>query len=130
MLAANRSVLIEAAITAVLLSGAGIGLIAGWRAYNAHVLPYVRTVPSVTPTPYVDPEVLREQARRLREVNDLVGAGIYHRQAGARELAVEHFARALAIDPQNSDALQNLREMGVDPRVLSAPPSPTPTPRP
>lgn len=127
----NRLVLIEAAIAAVLLSCTGVGLIAGWRAYNVHVLPYVRTVPTVTPTPYVDPEVLREQARRLRQVNDLVGAGIFHRQTGARELAVEHFAKALALDPQNADARQNLREMGVDPvTVVQQVPTPTPpTPR-
>lgn len=104
----------EAIAAAVLLGGMGlIGMWAG-RAYDLYVRPSARSVPTVTPTPYVDPAVVRENARRQRLASDHVGAGIALRPINPRA-AIDEFMRALEVDPANPDARQNLAEMGVAP---------------
>jgi tetratricopeptide (TPR) repeat protein len=111
----NRLLLMEAATAAIILTILGGGSLATWRLYRTHVMPHARTVPMPTPTPFVDPAIRLEQARLLREITDYIGAGISHRQADERDLAIEHFLKALNLDPTNADALRNLRELGIDP---------------
>lgn len=97
-----------------------------WGVYDSQLRPLARTVPTWTPTAFVDAETAREQGRRLRLITDHVGAGNGYRAAGRPDLAAQEYLQALAIDPDNSDARQNLREMGIQ-----APPGvrgPTPTP--
>jgi hypothetical protein len=103
------------------------GGVSGWRFYNTYLLPGARTVPTATPSPVPDPERARAEARRLRQVLDLVGAGIALRQAGQREGAMRSFAEALRLDPANPDARQNLLEMGVDPAAVVAGAADVPT---
>lgn len=104
----------EALAAAVLLGGTGlVGMRAG-RAYDVYVRPSARSVPTATPTPYVDPAVIRENARRQRLASDHVGAGIALRAINPRA-AIDEFLRALEADPGNREARQNLTEMGVDP---------------
>jgi hypothetical protein len=104
--------------------------ISGWQFYNSYLLPAARVVPTVTPTPVVDPEVVKQEARRLRLVLDHVGAGISLRHASQRDAAVREFLAALALDPANYEARQNLIEMGIEPppaAVVNTPVPPTPT---
>ncbi|MGI8424936.1 MAG: tetratricopeptide repeat protein [Chloroflexota bacterium] len=103
--------LAEALAAAVLLAVIGVAGARAARAYDLFVRPLARSVPTATPTPVVDPQVIRENARRLRLALDHVGAGIALRQANPRA-AVEEFMRALEIDPGNLEARQNLIEMG------------------
>ena len=124
---------LELAIATLLVTlVAWLGL-AGWRFYDEHVLPQARAVPAPTPTPVVDPEVAREQARRMRQVLDHVGAGLTLKQAGRRDLAIREFQQALALDPGNAEARQGLAELGVQPAVAgpaNSPVPPTPSPLP
>ena len=102
----------------------------GWRFYVDYVLPEARVVPTITPTPGPNMEALRQEARRLRQVIDYVGEGIAFRQARRPDLAEIDFRNALALDPGNLEARQNLREMGIEPppaAVLNTPVPPTPT---
>jgi hypothetical protein len=115
---------------------------AAWRFYDRELLPFARSVPTITPTPVLDPEKVREDARRLRQVLDYVGAGIAMRQADQRDAAIRSFQQALDLDPSNFDARQNLVEMGAPtpspppgvilrtPAPPTATPLPTVTPRP
>ena len=108
---------------------AWLGL-SGWRFYNRALLPEARTVPTATSTPPPDLEALKREGQRIRQVQDYVGAGIAYRQANRRDLAIEQFTAALALDPANFEAHQNLREMGVDvPSTvpINTPIGPTPT---
>jgi Flp pilus assembly protein TadD len=60
-----------------------------------------------------------------------VGAGIAFRQANRPDLAQQEFLAALAVDPANAEARQNLAEMGITPpaaAVTSTSPAPTPSP--
>ena len=118
--------LAEALAAVVLLGGTGLVGVRAARAYDTYVRPAARSVPTVTPTPYVDPAIARENARRQRLASDHVGAGIAMRQINARA-AIDEFMRALAVDPGNAEARQNLIEMGV---ALPAGPVTTPTPPP
>jgi hypothetical protein len=113
----------EALAAVVLLGGTGLAGVRAARAYDTYVRPAARSVPTVTPTPFVDPAVARENARRQRLASDHVGAGIAMRQVNPRA-AIDDFMRALAIDPGNAEARQNLIEMGITP---PAGPVPTPT---
>lgn len=123
------------AVLEAVIGGLVIALVAwtglsGWRFYDTYLLPQARVVPTVTPTPAQDPELIREEARRFRQVNDHVGAGIAFRQAGRADLAQQEFLAALALDPANFEARQNLQEMGIQPppaAVTSTPPAPTVT---
>ena len=114
----------EAIAAAVLLAGTGFAGVRAARAYDVHVRPAARSVPTATPTPFTDPVVARENARRQRLASDHVGAGIALRRTNPRA-AVDEFMAALAIDPGNFEARQNLVEMGVTP---PAGPALTPTP--
>ena len=132
------------AVLEVVIGALVIALVAwtgfsSWRLYTAALLPQARTVPTATPTPAKDPEEIRQEARRFRQVSDHVGAGIAFRQAGRADLAQQEFLAALAIDPANFEARQNLSEMGIEPPAAVAtttPPVPiatvipTVTPRP
>jgi hypothetical protein len=100
----------------------------GWRFYAVSILPYARAVPTTTATPVPDPEGDRRRARQMRQLLDHVGAG----------MAIREFENALAIDPANFEARQNLRDMGIEPpagAVVNTPvpatvaPLPTVTPR-
>ena len=104
----------EALAAAVLLGGTGLVGMRAARAYDVYIRPSARSVPTVTPTPYVDPAVVRENARRQRLASDHVGAGIALRQVNPRA-AIDEFMRALEVDPANREARQNLAEMGVAP---------------
>ena len=110
---------------AVALSLAWLSL-TGWRFYDANVRPIARVIPTVTATAVVDPAVVRQEARRMREVADHVGAGIAFRQGGRPDLALKEFMAALALDPANFEARQSLKEMGVE--VAGAVPINTPIP--
>jgi hypothetical protein len=110
----------------------------GWRFYAVSILPYARAVPTTTATPVPDPEGDRRRARQMRQLLDHVGAGISLRDAGQRAAAIREFENALAIDPANFEARQNLRDMGIEPpagAVVNTPvpatvaPLPTVTPR-
>jgi hypothetical protein len=125
--------LITGVLVAVLVAWLALS---GWRFYTVYLLPETRTIPTATPTPVPDPLVAREQARKMREVLDHVGAGIAFRQANQRSQAIEEFTIALSVDPQNADARQNLVEMGAlapgtpAPAATSTPaPIPSVTPR-
>ena len=99
-----------------------------WRFYTTSLLPQARVVPTVTPTPAKDPAQIRQEARRFREASDHVGAGIAFRQAGRADLAQQELMAALALDPGNYEARQNLAEMGIEPPLAvatSTPPAPT-----
>ena len=104
----------EALAAAILLSGVALVGARAARAYDTYVRPAARSVPTATPTPVVDPAVVRENARLQRLASDHVGAGIALRQINPRA-AVDEFMKALAIDSSNADARQNLAEMGVAP---------------
>lgn len=111
------------------------GSLEGWRFYDRYLLPEARSVPTATPTVTLDPEEVRVQARLIRQVIDHVGAGIAFKQASRIDLAVKEFYEALALDPSNAEARQNLRELGVEPPPSTAPPRvatavPTPSPQP
>lgn len=129
--AVNRVLFAEGLAAAALLSGAAWLSASGWRAYNAYLLPLARTVPTPTATPFVDPVAAREEGRRLRQVLDHIGAGIALRPVNQRA-ATEEFMQALALDPGNFEARQNLIEMGVQPPPGPAitPTLPRPTPLP
>jgi hypothetical protein len=104
----------EALAAAILLGGTGLLGVRAARAYDLYLRPAARSVPTATPTPYVDPAVVRENARLQRLASDHVGAGIALRQINPRA-AIDEFRQALAIDPSNADARQNLAEMGIAP---------------
>ena len=127
----NRIVAAEAVAAALVLAGGTWAGAAGWRAYQTYLLPYAQTVPTLTPTPYVDPVTAREEGRRLRQVLDYVGAGIALRAVNQRA-AAEAFQRALELDSGNYEARQNLIEMGIQPPPGPAitPTAPRPTPLP
>ena len=118
--------LAEALAAAVLLGGTGLIGVRAARAYDLYVRPAARSVPTATPTPFIDPAVARENAWRQRLASDHVGAGIALRGTNPRA-AIDEFMTALSVDPANADARQNLQEMGVTPP--GAPLTPTP-PRP
>jgi hypothetical protein len=120
----------EVAIGLILVALIGSLIVAGWRFYDTYVLPQARVIPTATSTPVPDPEAVKAQARRIRVINDHVGAGIAFRQANRRDLATQEFLEALALDPANFEARQNLSEMGIEPPVATAmdtPVPPTPT---
>jgi hypothetical protein len=100
----------------------------GWRFYDAQIRPYARAVPTFTPTPSVDPETAKEQGRRIRLVLDHVGAGNGFRAANRPDLAAKEYLEALAVDPDNFEARQNLREMGVQLPASANERTPTPVP--
>jgi hypothetical protein len=103
----------------------------GWRFYAATLMQEARAIPTASATPVPDPEGDRQRARVARQVIDFVGAGIALRQAGQREAALTEFNRAIALDPANYEARQNLREMGIEPpsgTVINTPIPPTPSP--
>jgi hypothetical protein len=127
----NRALLAESAVTVLLLGGGAWAGLRGWRWYDTTLRPLARTGPTLTPTPFVDPAVAREEGRRLRQVLDHIGAGIALRPVNQRA-AIEEFMKALALDPGNFEARQNLIEMGVQPPPGPAitPTSPRPTPLP
>ena len=129
--AVNRVLLAEGAVAALLLGGGAWLGAAGWRLYGTYLQPLARTVPTSTPTPIVDPAVAREEGRRLRQVLDHIGAGIALRPVNQRG-AIDEFMQALALDPGNFEARQNLLEMGVQPPPGPAitPTLPRPTPLP
>src|SRR5687768_7628538 len=87
----------EALAAAILLGGTGLVGVRAARAYDVYLRPAARSVPTATPTPYVDPAVARENARRQRLASDHVGAGIALRQLNPRA-AIDEFMQALAID--------------------------------
>ena len=131
MRAVNQAVLAEGfAATALLAVLTWLGF-NGWQTYRVYLLPAARVVPTVTPTPVVDPAAAREEGRRLRQVLDHVGAGIALRSSSPRA-AVEEFMQALALDPSNFEARKNLVEMGIQPPAGPAvtPTAPRPTPPP
>ena len=116
---------------AVGLAVIGLALSAGgwgWRFYDTQLRPYARVVPTFTPTPYVDPETAKEQGRRIRLVLDHVGAGNGFRAANRPDLAAREYLAALAVDPDNFEARQNLREMGIQPPASAGERTPTPVP--
>ncbi|HEU5314628.1 MAG TPA: hypothetical protein VFX49_00840 [Chloroflexota bacterium] len=127
----NRALLAEGAVAALLLGGGGWAGLRGWRWYDQTLRPLARAVPTVTPTPFVDPAVAREEGRRLRQVLDHIGAGIALRPVDQRA-ATDEFMKALALDPGNFEARQNLIEMGVQPppgpAITPTVPRPTPLP--
>ena len=132
----GQPLVLELATAAVLLTALGWAGVRGWGVYTTHVLPVARSVPAPTPTAYVDLAVAREEGRRLRQIIDYLGAGLQLRASNdpnMRREAIENFMRALALDPGNVDARQNLREMGVEPppgpavTPTTAPPTPLPT---
>jgi hypothetical protein len=127
----NRLLVAEAIAAAMVVGGASWAGGIGWRTYETYLLPYARVVPTLTPTPYVDAATAREEGRRLRQVLDHVGAGIALRTINQRAAAQE-FQKALAIDPGNYEARQNLIEMGIQPPPGPAitPTLPRPTPLP
>jgi len=100
----------------------------GWRFYDTQLRPYARVVPTFTPTPYLDPESAKELGRRIRLVMDHVGAGNGFRAANRPELAAKEYLEALAVDPDNFEARQNLREMGIQPPASANERTPTPVP--
>jgi hypothetical protein len=93
------------------------------RAYEVYVRPAARSVPTLTPTPFVDPVEARESARRQRLASDHVGAGIAMRRTNPNA-AINEFLTALTVDPGNFEARQNLIEMGVTPPGGAATPTP------
>lgn len=123
----------EAIVAAGLLAVTSWAGLAGWRLYDGAIAPAARQVPTLTPTPFVDPETAREQGKRQRLVMDHVAAGISLRNGNQRIGAIEEFSKALALDPSNFDARQSLREMGVEPppgvalQPTAQPPTPVPT---
>jgi hypothetical protein len=113
-----------------LLAGTGLIGTRAARAYDTYLRPAARSVPTVTPTPELDPVVARESARRQRLASDHVGAGIALRGTNPRA-AIEEFMTALSVDPGNFEARQNLTEMGVTlPPAAATPTPPRPTPPP
>ena len=131
MRAVNQAVLAEGFAAAALLAGLAWLGVNGWQTYRAYLLPAARVVPTLTPTPYVDAAAAREEGRRLRQVLDHVGAGIALRSTSPRA-AAEEFMQALALDPSNFAARQNLIEMGIQPPAAPAmtPTAPRPAPLP
>jgi hypothetical protein len=93
---------------AVVLSVGG----AGWQAYERHLRPQARIVPSATPTPVNSPETRAEQARRSRLAIDLVGEASAHLRAGDRATAQRLLREALELDPTNQDARGLQRDLG------------------
>jgi hypothetical protein len=124
----RRTALLLEATTGVLVAVlAGWLALSGWRFYTVYLLPEARTIPTATPTAVPDPVAAREQARKMRLVLDHVGAGIALKATNQRQGAIEEFQQALALDPDNADARQNLVELGALP-AAAAPPPATPTP--
>jgi hypothetical protein len=124
----RRTALLLEASTGVLVAVlAGWLALSGWRFYTVYLLPEARTIPTATATAVPDPVAAREQARKMRLVLDHVGAGIALKATNQRQGAIEEFQQALALDPDNVDARQNLVELGALP-ASAAPPAPTPTP--
>jgi hypothetical protein len=127
-----RTTLAEWLAATLLVAGCAWVGISGWRKYEVAILPSARLVPTLTPTPYVDPVVAQELGRRMRLVQDHVGAGIALRNANQRQAAIDEFQKALAIDPSNFDAREILRQMGVElpagPVVTATVPRATPLP--
>ena len=113
----------EALAAAALLGGTGLLGVRAAGAYDLYVRPAARTVPTETPTPFLDPARVRENARRQRLASDHVGAGIALRGINP-QAAMEEFLTALSVDPNNPDARQNLLEMGVTPPGPAATPTP------
>ena len=121
---------VEAAIGALVIALLAWTGLSGWRFYTTYVLPEARVVPTATATPVKDPEEIRQEARRFRLASDHVGAGIAFRRANRPDLAQQEFLAALAVDPANVEARQNLAEMGIAPPAAVAtgtPPTPTPS---
>src|SRR5829696_4084340 len=122
-----RHLLLEG-LTGLLVAVLAVWLaLSGWRFYTVYLLPETRAIPTATPTLVPDPVAAREQARRMRLVLDHIGAGIAYKQANRRQQAIEEFQTALALDPQNPEARQNLVELGVL-APAEAPPAGAPTP--
>ena len=119
--------LLEATTGLLVAVLAGWLALAGWRFYTVYLLPEARTIPTATPTAVPDPVAAREQARKMRLVLDHLGAGIALKATNQRQGAIEEFQQALALDPDNTDARQNLVELGALP-PSAAPPPATPTP--
>lgn len=69
--------------------------------------------------PVPEPEEVRREARKFRELTDHLGAGNYYRQLDQPARAAQEFLAALALDPGNADARQALRDLGVEPSRLS-----------
>ena len=84
-------------VAGLVLAGAAWGGTAGWRLYEATLLPLARSVPTHTPTPVVDPVVLREEGRRQRAVTDHIAAGNALLLGNQRAGAAEEYRRALAL---------------------------------
>ncbi|HEX2035878.1 MAG TPA: hypothetical protein VHS99_16995 [Chloroflexota bacterium] len=126
--AERLTALLEVATGATICLLLGWLVFSGWRFYTVYLLPDARQVPTATATPVIDPTVVREQARRMRQVLDHVGAGIAFRQASQRERAIQEFRAALELDPTSVEARQNLVELGLLPTsALLSTPTPTPT---
>ena len=129
----TRTVLIEHVIALFLVALVTTAGLFGWRYYDAMLLPHAKFVPTVTPTPFVDPILAKEQGRRQRLVADHNGAGHAFRAGGRTDLATKEYQAALAVDPDNFEARQGLREMGITPPPSvreQTPTPPAPTPRP
>ena len=133
MVPLTRTALVEHVIAFFLVALVATAGLVGWRYYDAVLLPRAKFVPTVTPTPFVDPVLAREQGRRQRLVADHNGAGHAFRASGRADLASKEYLAALAVDPDNFEARQGLREMGITPPPSVREQTPTPpaaTPRP
>ncbi|CAA9238769.1 MAG: hypothetical protein AVDCRST_MAG77-1412 [uncultured Chloroflexi bacterium] len=119
-------------VAGLVLAGAAWGGTTGWRLYEATLLPQARSVPTHTPTPVVDPVVLREEGRRQRAVTDHIAAGNALLLGNQRAGAAEEYRRALTLDPSNMDARAGLQELGFQPPpgVAATPTVARPTPLP
>ena len=121
-----------------------IGMLAGaagwgWRFYDSQLRPLAMVVPTWTSTPERDPREVYEEAKRLRQVSDYIASGNFERSRNRADLAIQAYQAALKLDPDNFEARQNLRELGVPlppsakeatPTPLPPTPQPTVTPRP
>jgi hypothetical protein len=127
-----RAALAEWLAAGLVLAGCAWAGIAGWRTYQVAILPAARSVPTITPTPFMDPVVAQELGRRQRLVQDHIGAAYALRDTNQRNGAIDEFRKALEIDPGNFDARESLRQMGVavpdGPVVTATVPRPTPLP--